>query len=128
MNKIFLVFLLVIFCSCAQDRTLLGDWEARDSAESYAEFAVYDNFIQIYSDVAGALPSWDYSIVGDSLHTPILNYKIDWIKKDSVVLRNKKFTIQLKRINGGACLSEVEGEPENNREFMDGFYKRRNAR
>lgn len=105
-----------------------GDWEARDSSGSYAEFAVSHNRIQIYTDVAGYIPSWDYVLVGDSLNTPILNYKIDWIKKDSLVLRNKKFTIQLRRIKSGVCLSDVEGQPADYPPFINSFYERRNAK
>lgn len=121
------LFLLLVLSSCSQNHTLLGDWEAHDSSGSYAEFAIYDNFIQIYSEVAGAHPAWDYSIVGDSLQTPILKYKMDWIRKDSLVLRNEKFTIQLRRIKSGVCLSEVEGQPEAYQPYIDSFYKRRNA-
>jgi len=129
MSRLFLfLFFLIILSSCRKNQNLLGDWEARDSSTTYAEFAIYDNHIQIYSKLAGILFPWDYSIVNDSLHTPNLNYKIDWIKKDSLVLRNENFVIQLRRINGGACLSEVEGPPENNQKFMDSFYGRSGAK
>jgi len=128
MSRILIYLLLLFFTSCSQKPTLSGDWEARDSSGSYAEFAVFENFIQIYTDVAGQIPSWNYEIVDDSLHTSNLNYKIDWIKKDSLVLRNPKFTIELRRINSGVCLSEVEGQPENYQPFIDSFYERRSAK
>lgn len=123
MRRVF--FLLLVLSSCSQNHILVGDWEARGSAGDYAEFAIYDNFIQIYSDIAESIPSWDYEIVGDSLRTPILNYKIDWIKKDSLVLRNERFTIQLRRIESGVCLSEVEGNPEDYQPFITSYYDRR---
>lgn len=128
MNKNVFVIFVLFFCSCVQDRTLFGDWEARDSAGSYSEFAVFESFIQIYSDIGGNIPLWDYEIDGDSLLTPILNYKIDWIIKDSLVLRNKKFSIELRRIKQGVCLSEVEGQPEYYQPFIDSFYERRDTK
>ncbi len=119
---------LLFVVACADEPNLAGDWEARDSSGSYAEFAVYDNYIQIYSDIMGLIPSWDYEFVGDSLHTSILNYKIDWINKDSLVLRNTKFKIELRRIKKGVCLSEVEGQPEEYLPFINGFRERRDGR
>ena len=59
--------------------------------------------------------------------TDVSNYKISWIKKDSLVLHNENFTIQLRRIKKGVCLSEVEGLPGNYQPFIDSFYERRNA-
>ncbi|MCY1722425.1 hypothetical protein OU798_18900 [Prolixibacteraceae bacterium Z1-6] len=126
MKRIFFLVLTGLFCSCTQQYFFPGDWEARDSSGGYAEFAVYDNFIQIYTDVAGQIPSWDYKINGDSLRTSALHYKMDWVKKDSLVLRNEIFTIYLRRIKSGNCLSEVEGQPENYQPYIDSFFERRN--
>jgi hypothetical protein len=115
--------IFLTFCFCSGNKKITGDWEVIDSDGYYAEFYFSAEKIRIYHEVAGTLPNLDFIIKNDTLNTNILNYKINVINPDSLVLTANSETMYLKRIKTGFKLSDFDNETKQENYTAD-FYKR----
>mgnify|MGYP000722409596 CR=1 FL=1 len=125
LNKLFIGIILLISFSCSLSPSFNGDWSAMDEMNNYSELNIGKKQIRIYSEIGGMISPQIYFVHGDSLFTNILNYRMDWITKDSLVLKSDKQTFYLKRINKGFKLGQFSGEKDEN-DYLNSFYRRMN--
>jgi len=116
---------ILIIVSCSPGQRIEGNWGAIDSEGFYSELYIKKGRINIFTELTGDLNDQTYSIIDDSLVTNILAYSINWKARNSMVLENKHFSLNMRRIKTGYKLSDYVGSSySTSGQYSESFYKR----
>ncbi len=122
-QKYKVVVLLFLIIACNNGQKIEGNWSVIDSSDNYSELYFDNGQMRIFTEIAGSIGSQKYILKRDSLVTTNLNYKMNWINQDSLVLSSHHSILYLKRINSGFKLSDYTNE-NLEQKFTDSFYDR----
>lgn len=115
--------LLFLLIACTNGQNIDGDWSVLSSEGDYSELLFGNEKMRIYSDIGGYIGFRNTSTKQDSLLTNSLNYKMNWVNKDSLILSSHLSTLYLARIKSGFKLSDFTNESLEQK-FIDNFYDR----